>query len=147
MNSEFEILKKILENDEKTYIRKISNQTGFGIDYVRYICNCLVKKGKIKPLKGNRDWYQITSEGRQKLKLCGTTIKPKVLKKLTKAEKVIYYFPQKFKIKSLKNSPVISIKREKAKLIEGEEKKLNLGRIIEKTASFLSGIKRSQKEE
>lgn len=48
MNSELKVLKKIWENKEESNIKLISSQTKFGIDYIRYICDCLFKKGWIK---------------------------------------------------------------------------------------------------
>ena len=113
MNSELEILKKIWENNGKTYLRLISQQTGFGADYVRYICNCLLKKNQIKPIKGKRDWYKISVQGKKELKLLGI-IKPKappsrVRAGVSVAEKVIYYFPKKLKIKPAIASRMLDI--------------------------------------
>jgi len=61
MNSELQVLKKIWENEGKSSIKLISNQTGFGLDYVRYLCNSLTKKGQIKST-GKRGWYKITAK-------------------------------------------------------------------------------------
>ena len=167
MNSELEILKKIWENNGETYIKLISNQSGFGIDYTRYICNCLFKKGEIKPIKGKRDWYRITSKGKKELKLYGI-IKPGIPRKISEVEKVVYYLPRKLKTrpKKLEINPVrdskekkkvqgkqisngvktaVGPKELKSNLVVAEEKKLNWGKKIEKAVAFL--IKRSNKEE
>ena len=141
MNSELEVLKKIWENNGKTYITLISHQAGFGIDYTRYICHCLFKKGQIKPVKKQRDWYIITAKGKRELKL-RQLIKLKASRKASNVEKAIYYLPKKLEIKfSKSNFQEASIK--KPKIIEAEEKNINLGRNIEKAVSFL---KRSTKE-
>jgi len=87
MNSELEILKKIWENNEESYIKLISNQSGFGIDYTRHICNCLFEKEEIEPIKGKRDWYRITSQGKKGLKLYGV-IKPGIPRKIRKIRKI-----------------------------------------------------------
>lgn len=146
MNSEIEILKRIWENNRDTYLRLISNQTGFGIDYVRYLCDCLLKKGQIEPAKEKRDWYRITVKGKKELELLGI-IKPKVSRKVSAIEKVVYYFPKKLKMNSGKsNLREVSFKKPKGNLIPAEEKKLNLGGIIAKAVSFLKSLKRSEKE-
>lgn len=137
MNSELETLKTIWENNGKTNVRSIFNQTGLGIDYTRYICKCLFKKGQIQPIKGKRDWYRIISKGKKELKL-RQLIKPKVSRRAKTLEKVTYYFPKKIKLSPSKiNSQKVSIKKPKGSLIKPEEKKLNLGRRIEKAVSFL----------
>ena len=156
MNSELEILKKIWEAEGETYIRLISNQTGFGIDYTRYICNCLFKKGQITPVKENRDWYRITSKGKRELKTAGI-IKPKVPTScVSKVERVIYYFPRKLKLRRSKKasfllppSPLLGrsksdsrearLKKTRGSL-EAEEKKFNLGKTIEKAISYLRNL-------
>ncbi len=94
MNSESQVLKKIWENKGGSYIKLISSQTGFGIDYTRYLCNCLSKRGRIKAVKGKRDWYRITPRGKKELE-SRHLIRPKVLKKVKDTEKVTYYFPKK----------------------------------------------------
>ena len=152
MNSELEILKKIWENDGKTHIKLISNQSGFGIDYTRYICNCLFKKGEIKPIKGKRDWYRIVSQGKKELKLYGI-IKPVIPRKISEVEKVVYYLPRKLKTRPKKleikiaesNLQELGQKELKSNLVVAKEKKLNLGKKIEKAVAFL--IKRSNREE
>lgn len=127
MNSELKILKKIWENHRKACIGLISKQIGFGTDYTRYICNCLFKKGKIKPIEGKRDCYELTSRGERGLKLRGI-IKSKISKKVGK----------------LNSSQEVRTKESKEISVLADEKKLNLGRAIEKAVSFL---KRSIKEE
>lgn len=142
MNSELEILKKIWENGGESSVRLISKQAGFGIDYIRYICNCLFQKGRVKEVRGERDCYVITSRGEKDLEVRGI-IKPKVSKRESSVEKVIYYFPKKLKLKiSKSNSQEVSIKQPRGNLIKPEEKKLNLGQSIEKA---ISALKRSSK--
>lgn len=122
MNSEIQILKKIWENEGESHIKLIYSQTGFGLDYIRYVCNCLIKKKKLKTVKGSRDLYKITSIGEKELMLFGI-IKPQILPKA-----------RKIKIKKIK------IKKSKSlssHIIQPEEKKLNLGRGFTKTIFFL----------
>ncbi len=119
MNSEIQILKKIWENEGESHIKLIYSQTGFGLDYIRYVCNCLIKKGKITAVKNNRDLYRITSIGKKELMLFGI-IKPQVLQ-----------WARKTKIKEIKT------KKPKSDIIQPEEKKINLGRNFTKTISFL----------
>ncbi|MDP1538656.1 MAG: hypothetical protein Q8M00_01350, partial [bacterium] len=88
MNSELEVLKKIWENKKETSIKLISDQTGLGLDYVRYLCNCLIKRGQIKPVRKKPGWYRITAKGKKKLKLLGI-FKPKILKEDKGIKKVI----------------------------------------------------------
>lgn len=151
MNSELEILKKFWENDGETYIRLISNQAGFGIDYTRYICNSLLRKGQIEVIKKKRDWYRITSQGKKELKLRGI-IKPEVIRKTSKLEKVTYYLsqkletkPKKIEIKTvLSNFQKVGPREQKSNLggnlVLAREEKLNLGKKIEKAVAFLRNL-------
>lgn len=118
MNSEVKILKKIWENDESATIRRVSSQTGLGLNYTRYICDYLFKKGEIEPVKNYRDCYKITLHGKKNLKLAGI-IKPKLGERISDIEKVVYYLPR---------------------LGRAEEKKFNLGKSIEKAVSFLKNL-------
>lgn len=129
MNSESEILKTIWENKGETYIKLISNQTRFGLDYVRYICNCLSKKGQIKSIKKKQGWYRITAKGKRELKLREVS-RPKVLMKEKGIKMVVFPWP-KFLSK---------VKPSKDKFITIEEKRLKIGKRIEKIASFLRGV-------
>ncbi|MBA3047268.1 hypothetical protein KKC83_04575 [Patescibacteria group bacterium] len=144
MNSELKVLKKIWENKEESNIKLISSQTKFGIDYIRYICDCLFKKGWIKPIKGKRDWYKIAFKGIKELE-CRCLIKPKVFKKEKNIEKVIYYFPKKLKVKPLEDNFKYLAKKVSSKnpenKFEPEEKKLNLGQSIERAACFLNPVR------
>lgn len=106
MNTELKILKKISENNQKASINLISREVRLGIDYVRYICQWLMKKGKIEQIKGSRDWYTLTSQGKKELKLRGIMELP-------------------------------SPEQKESQDIEAEEKKLNLGKAIERAVSFL----------
>lgn len=150
MDSELEILKRIWENNGKASTRLISSQIGFGIDYTRYISNCLCRKGQVKPMADRKDLYGITSCGKKRLRSRGI-IKLKVksekhalekhrgLKvKARETEKAIYYFPKKLKAKSSE----VALKKASEKILKGnllkaEDEKLNLGRSIAKAALLL----------
>lgn len=137
MDSELEILKRIWENNGKANIRLISNQVGFGIDYTRYVSNCLCKKGQAKPANDRKNWYKITSKGEKRLRSRGI-IKPKLSKKVREIEKVIYYLPKKIKAKSLKSALKKTGKKMMGgNLLKAKDKKLNLGRSITKAAFLL----------
>lgn len=137
MDSELEILKRIWENNGKSNIRLISSQIGFGIDYTRYISNCLCGKGQVKPAADGKDWYRVTSYGEKRLRSRGI-IKPKLSKKARETEKAIYYLPKKLKAKlSGRALKKMSKKMLKSNLLKAEDKKLNLGRSITKAAFLL----------
>ncbi len=138
MDSELEILKKIWENNGKANIRLISSQVGFGIDYTRYVSNCLCRKGQIKLAAGRKNWYGITSCGKKRLRLRGI-IKPKLSKKGRETKKVIYYLPKKLKTKSSEKGAFkkANMKMLKGNLLKTEDKKLNLGRSITRAALLL----------
>ena len=139
MNSELEILKKIWEEKGETNLRLVSNQTGFSLDYTYYLCQCLFEKEEIKPIEGKRDWFKITFKGKKRLE-AGYLIKPKKSKKVKDTEKVVYYLPKKLKVKPSEDSfQKVNPKSQKKKLIESDEKKLNLGKSIDKAISFLKG--------
>jgi len=129
MSSELEVLKKIWENNGKTYIKLISNQTGFGPDYVRYICNCLSKRGEIKLVKKKFGWYRITAKGKKELKLRGI-VGTEILRKAGKIKKIV--LPLSLKLPKFKLL--------KSKLIATEEKRLKLGKKIERAVSFLRRV-------
>jgi len=126
MGSELEILKKIWENEGETSVKLISDQTGFGLDYVRYLCNCLIKRGQIKPVRKKPGWYRITAKGKKELKLLGI-FKPKILKEDKWIKKVILPWPKE----------LLKVRLPKGKEIPVEEKKLRLGKMVEKIISFL----------
>lgn len=129
MNSELEVLKKIWENNGENYIKLISSQTGFGPDYVRYICKILSKRGEIKSVKKKPGWYRITAKGKKELKSRGI-IGAEILRKAGKIKKIVLLLSLKLpKFKFLKS-----------KLVATEEKKLKLGRKIEKAVSFLRRV-------
>lgn len=137
MNTEIEVLKNFWENNGKTHLRLISNQTGFGTDYVFYLCKYLAKKGEIKSVKGKWDWYSITAQGKKRLKLAGI-IKPKVSRKVNEVEKIIWYLPKKLKARP--SEPDLQKFSKKGSLIKAEEEKLNLGKKIERAVSFLKKL-------
>lgn len=126
MGSELEILKKIWGNEKKASVKLISGQAGLGLDYVRYLCSCLIKKKQIKPVRKKLDWYRITAKGKKELKLLGI-FNPKILKEDKGIKKVILPWPKE----------LLKVRLPKIKEIPVEEKKLRLGKMIEKTISFL----------
>jgi len=127
MGSELEVLKKIWGNERKASVKLISDQTGLGLDYVRYLCNSLVKRGQVKPVEKKPGWYRITAKGEKELKLLGI-FKPEILKEKNRgARKVILPWPKK----------LLKVRRPKGKEIPVEEKKLRLGKMVEKIISSL----------
>ena len=126
MGSELEVLKKIWGNERKASVKLISDQTGLGLDYVRYLCNSLVKRGQVKPVEKKPGWYRITAKGEKELKLLGI-FKPEILKEDRRARKVILPWPKK----------LLKVRRPKGKEIPVEEKKLRLGKMVEKIISSL----------
>ena len=139
MGSELQVLKKIWENERETSVKLISDQTGLGLDYVRYLCNCLIKRGQIKPVRKKPGWYRITAKGKKKLKLLGI-FKPKILKEDKGIKKVILPWPKELlKMRSRPKGARLAQRSwaAKGKEIPVEEKKLRLGKMVEKTISFL----------
>ena len=128
MGSELEILKKIWGNEKKASAKLISGQTGLGLDYIRYLCNYLIKRRQIKPVRKKHGWYRITAKGKKELKLLGI-FKPKILKEDKGIRKIILPWPKE----------LLKVRLPKIKEIPVEEKKLRLGKMIEKTISFLRG--------
>ena len=126
MGSELEVLKKIWGNKNEISVKLISDQTGLGLDYVRYLCNCLIKRRQIKPVRKKPGWYKITAKGGKELKLL-RIFKPKILKEDKGIRKVILPWPKE----------LLKVRLPKGKEIPVEEKKLRLGKMIEKTISFL----------
>ncbi|MBU3965604.1 hypothetical protein KKG29_01550 [Patescibacteria group bacterium] len=143
MDSELEILKRIWENNGKSNIRLISSQVGFGIDYTRYVSNCLRGKGQVKPVADGKNWYGITSCGKKRLRSRGIVklkVKSEKLKvKAKETEKAIYHFPKKLKVKSLGGAfkKTGTAKMLKGNLLKAKDRKLNLGRSIAKAALLL----------
>jgi len=132
MSSELEVLEKIWENEGESSIKLISNQTRFGLDYVRYICNSLIRKGQVKST-GKRGWYKITAKGEKDLTLRGV-IKTEVSRRVGGIKKVILPWSRKL---LMPKPPKIELK---SKLLPFEERKLKLGKRIEKAASFLRRV-------
>ena len=137
MANELQILKKIWENKGETSVKLISDQTRLGPDYVRYLCNCLIKERKIKPVRKKPGWYRITAKGKKKLKLLGI-FKPKIFKKVLKEDrgikKVILPWPK----------GLLKMRLPKNKKIAVEEKKLRLEKTVEKTAKGRKKEKRKK---
>ena len=92
MNSELEVLKKIWENKKETHLKLISQQTGLGLNYTRYLCSSLLKKGQIKLVKNKHDYHKITSKGKRELKLRGLVKfkKKRILKRILKRENLAW---------------------------------------------------------
>lgn len=111
MNSELEVLKKIWENKGEAQIRLISNQTGMGLDFTRFLCQSLLRKGWIKPVRRKRDWYKITFQGKKELGLR--------------------------KLRKVKTSPLAVIESR----FVPEEIKLKLSKKIKEAISSLKGLK------
>ncbi|MBU4351252.1 FeoC-like transcriptional regulator [Candidatus Parcubacteria bacterium] len=65
MTTELRVLKQILQDDKKASIQLIAKQLEMGNDYIRYLCEELLKKGLVKKLE-RRDWYEITQKGRER---------------------------------------------------------------------------------
>lgn len=140
MSSELDVLKKIRNGGEKTSARRISSQTGFGLDYVRYICGGLTKQGLIKPTIRQIDCYSLTSRGEKELIGRGV-IKSKIVGKADEVKKIIYYLPKKLIAAPAKHKTKSSAKLSlKGLEVRAEEKKLNLGRGIMKAVSFLKKL-------
>lgn len=140
MNSELDVLKKIRDGGEETSTRRISSQTGFGLDYVRYICSGLTKQGLIKPTTRKIDCYSLTSRGEKELIRRGV-IKPKIVGKADEVKKIIYYLPKKLIAASAERKTKTRVKLSlKGLAVRAEEKKLNLGRGIMKAVSFLKKL-------
>lgn len=139
MNSELKILKEIWQNDEKAPIRLIAKRTELRIDYIHYLCKCLFKKGQIKPVEGNRDWYQITSQGKQELKTAGLIRldeKPSKIKRRKRS-------PKRLKLKKAKKEKRGAKPKKLKTSLRAEERKFDLGESIEKAVSFLKGFVKS----
>ncbi|MDO9027965.1 MAG: hypothetical protein Q7U68_03795, partial [Candidatus Roizmanbacteria bacterium] len=69
MSTELEVLKKILNGEDKTLVRSISRHLGYGTDYIRFICKKLAERDLIKCL--GRNWYKITAKGQKELERRG----------------------------------------------------------------------------
>jgi len=140
MSSELDVLKKIRDGGEETSARRLASQTGFGLDYVRYICSGLAKQGLIKPTARQIDCYSLTLRGEKELIRRGV-IKPKIVGKADEVKKIIYYLPKKLIAASVERKTKIRAKLSlKGMAVRAEEKKLNLGRSIMKAVSFLKKL-------
>ena len=137
METELKILKKIFEEKGKTHIKSISDYLGFGRDYLRFICQRLVEKDLLKSVQ--RDWFELSKKGERELKLRGLIELKK--KRLRPTRRPLTHLPalklEDFS-KKTKSSPRIKLTANFGSL---KEKKLKLGRGIEKAASFLERLK------
>ncbi|MGB2762149.1 MAG: hypothetical protein WBC21_01255 [Minisyncoccales bacterium] len=141
METELEILKKILKNKKSAYVRLISVQTGLGADYVRYICKNLQRKNLIK--KQGRDEYSINHAGEKELEKRGL-IKTKGIFQSSQTgcpafAKLALWKPKEIKVGT---TPVVRAKIEKKlNFPELKEEKLTIGKKVEKAVSFLKKLK------
>lgn len=127
MSTELEVLKKILNGNDKTPVRSISRHLGYGTDYIRFICKKLAERDLVKCLR--RDWYKITAKGQKELE--GRCL----IKKSLKIENPVW---DKVQIPVIHPSKIVKLKSE---LAEPKTEKLRLGKRIEKIASFLRRLK------
>lgn len=139
METELEVLKKIQENKGKPFsIRLISSQTGFGLDYLRYICQNLLRKNFVN-CQG-RDLYLINRRGEKELERKGL-IKPKPSKitKSLRVPRLAFLKPKEIKVKTL---PAVSNKIEiNSSSSKPKEEKLSLGKKVEKAVLFLKRLR------
>ena len=135
METELKILKKIFEENGRAHIKSISDYLGFGRDYLRFLCQRLVEKDLLRSIQ--RDWFEISKKGKRQLKLRGLIELRK--KRLKKPKKLVSpplrlrEFPKKTKL-----SPRIKLTANFSSL---KEKKLKLGRGIEKAAFSLEKLR------
>ena len=135
MNTELKVLKKIFDEKGRAHIKSISDYVGFGRDYLRFICRRLIEKDLL--ISSQRDWYQLSQKGKRQLKLRGLIElrkkRLKRLKKLVSPPLRLREFPKKTKL-----SPRIKLTANFSSL---KEKKLKLGRWIEKAAFSLEKLR------
>ena len=146
MNTELKVLKKIFDEKGRAHIKSISDYVGFGRDYLRFICRRLIEKDLL--ISSQRDWYQLSQKGKRKLKLRGLIeLRKKRLKRLKKLVSPPLKFrergPRSGRVEGgwrpkTKSSPKIKLTSNFGSL---KEKKLKLGRKIEKAAFFLEKLK------
>lgn len=139
METELEILKKIQENKGKpTPVRLISIQTGFGPDYLRYICKNLLRKNLVN-CQG-RDCYLINRRGEKELKRRGL-IKAKRSSPSTglSLTRLAQWRSREIKVGAI---PIISdIIKKTPDSFKPREEKLNFGKKVEKAVSFLKKLR------
>ena len=133
MNTELEVLKRILKGKDKIPIKLISSQSGFGADYIRFICKKLEERDLVKSLQ--RDWYQITAKGQKELERRGL-IRRVLRKKGLKIESPVW---DRVQIPVIHPAKTVKLKFKSA-LAEPKAEKLNLGKKIEKAALFLKKL-------
>jgi hypothetical protein len=142
MNTELEVLKKILDGNDKASVRVISSHVGYGTDYIRFICQKLAERDLIKCL--GRDWYKITAKGQEKLERRG------LIREVFKERglKIESPFWERIQIPVTHPSKEIVKLKSDSKLSFGvKTEKLKLGKRIEKAASFLGKIKNILRKE
>jgi len=138
MNTELDILKKIQENKKKpTHVRLISRQTGFGPDYLRYICKDLLRKNLVNYQGG--DWYLINRRGEEELERKGLIKlrKPSKITKISTVSGLAFWKPKEIEVKTI---PVVSHKIE-MDFSKPKEEKLSLGKKVEKAVLFLKKLR------
>ena len=138
MNTELEVLKRILKGKDRTSIKLIANHLGFGIDYIRFICKKLKERDLIKALQ--RDWYKITSKGQKELEKRGL-IKKSLPKKGIKIKSPVW---DRVRIPVIHAPKITKLKSNKLKPRFGEPKteKLKIGKKIEEAVASLQNFKK-----
>lgn len=123
MNSEINILKKIGERGREVSLKQVANESGFGVDYVRYIINSLVKKNFVISSKKKRDWFKLTARGEKRL--ATREISKKETKKAPRKKR-----HEQNKIVLVHNLTEVQ-----------EEQELHMGKAMEKAAGLLKGFR------
>lgn len=143
METEIEILKKIQESRKKPIgVLLVSRQTGFGPDYIRYICRNLLRKNLVN-LK-EKDLYLINHRGKKELESRGLIkLNPGVFQKLgcrrLSFEEETSWKPKEIKVKvvpNVNNKIKINLNSPKPK-----EEKLNFSKKIGRTILALKKLR------
>lgn len=143
METELEILKKIAKNKKPAHIRLISIQTGFGIDYVRYICKNLLEKELVK--KEGRDKYSINRKGQKELEKRGL-IRQRGVFQSSQICSPAFAKLALWKPKEIRTTAVVSNKIKEKSNFEVKEEKLTIGKKVEKAIKALKNLKRYEQK-
>lgn len=140
METEVEILKKIQESRKKPIrVLLVSRQTGFGPDYIRYICRNLLQKNLVS-LKG-KDLYLINHRGKKELEKHGLIkLNPSVFQKSGSCRlSLASWKPKEIKVKIVPNvNSKIKINLNSPK---PREEKLNFSKKIGRTILALKKLR------
>jgi hypothetical protein len=157
MNSEIELLQLIWKNGQKSSVRLLASKANFGMDYTRYILGGLHKKRLIATLK-KRDYFAVSSRGKKILFKMGyqdaeakrVRKKPPRRKATTPRNRKVVVaaavFPkgtnemkgEEIKVRPEESQPQVILVHNLAS--SDGERKLNIGKVIEKTAASLKGF-------